>query len=126
VTVEQSRDNENRGLLQLVLHNDSDGPVHVRRLQLRSPGYRTVPGAVFDDAVRPGARTAFPVEPDDAVCRVAAPTGTAVVAGLLDCGSVREVRLPLPDTDPVLPRLNARPCAVERLERGVELGFSTG
>jgi hypothetical protein len=126
VTVEQSRDNENRGLLQLVVHNDGAEPVQVRRAQLRSPAYRAVPGAVFDEQVRPGTRTAFPVRFGDAVCDVEGAAGSVVVLGLREGGSVREARLPVPDGDPVLPRLHARACALERLERSAELEFSTG
>jgi hypothetical protein len=126
-TVEQSRDNENRGLFQLVLHNDGEVPVAVRRVQLRSPGYRVVAGTVFDDVVRPGRRIAFPVEHGAPVCAVEGPAGSVVVAGLRsDGGSTREVRLPVPDDDPVLPRLHARDCALERLGSEVDLALDPG
>jgi hypothetical protein len=124
VTVEQSRDNENRGLLQLVVRNDGDEPVRVRRAQLRSPGWAAAPPGVFDDEIRPGRRIAFPVPFGEPRCEVDRPDGSVVVAGLTDGGSVREVRLPVPDDDPVLPRLHARACALEQLDRDTDLGFS--
>jgi hypothetical protein len=126
LSVEQSRDNENRGLVQLVVANDGTEPVTVRRVQLRSPGYRPVPAAVFDDVVRPGSRTAFPVPLGEPDCRVDGTDGSAAVLGLRDGGSVQEVRLPVPEDDPALPRLHARACAVERVGRAADVAFSTG
>jgi predicted small lipoprotein YifL len=126
VTVEQSRDNENRGLVQVVVTNDGSAPVVVRRVQLRSAAYRPVPAAVFEEQVRPGSRTAFPVPLGEPDCAADGTDGSTAVVGLRDGGSVREVLLPVPDDDPVLPRLHARACAVERVGRAADVTFSTG
>ena len=124
VAVEQSRDNENRGLLQLVVTNDGSTPVVVRRAALRSPGYRAAPGGVFDDVVRPGGRTAFPVPLGEADCRRTT-SGSAAVVGLREGGTVREVLLPVPADDPVLPRLHGRACALEEVAAAVDLALTT-
>ena len=122
-TVEQSRDNENRGLVQLVVHNDGAQPVAVRRVHLRSPAYDQVPPGVFADELGPGERTSFPVPLGAARCDGDGTAGSTVVVGLLDGGTVQEVALAVPQDDPVLPRLHERSCALERLRDAVDVRF---
>ena len=119
-TVEQSRDNENRGLLQLVVRNDGDEPVRVRRVELRSDGWERVPPSTYDQEVGPGTRTAFPAGYGAVDCGARA-AGSEVLVGLQDGGRVREVRLPVPASDPVLPRLHERACALEAVRAAVDV-----
>ncbi len=126
VRLEQSRDNENRHLLQVVLTNDGDAPFEVARLQLRSSGYGEVPPTVRSDVVRPGLRTAFPVEYGRADCRRDAPGPTSVVVGRRTADGLVDVRLPVPDDDPLLPRLHRRECDLVRLAEAVQVGFAPG
>lgn len=121
--VEQSRDNENRRLLQLVVVNDGEDVVRVRQARLDSEAYAQVPPAVFDQQVRPGSRTAFPVPYGDVRCGDE-PAGASVVLGLADGGSVREVRVPVPDDASVLPRLHRRDCALAALAETVDVALT--
>lgn len=121
--VEQSRDNENRRLLQLVVTNEGDDVVQVRQARLASKAYAQVPPAVFDQQVRPGSRTAFPVPYGDVRCGDE-PAGASVVLGLADGGSVREVRVPVPDEASVLPRLHQRDCALAALAEAVDVALT--
>lgn len=121
VRLEQSRDNENRHLLQVVLTNDGAAPVEVVRLQLRAPGWVEVAPTVRSDVVRPGRRIAFPVEYGAAVCER---DGAArVVVGHRTGGGLQELDLLVPADDPLLPRLHRHECAVRALGEAVEIAF---
>ena len=126
VHLEQSRDNENRHLLQVVLTNDGDEPLEVARLQLRAAGYGEVAPTVRDDVVRAGTRTAFPVQYGRADCRRGGPGSTSVVVGRRTADGLVDVRLPVPDDDPLLPRLHRRECDLVRLADAVQVGFAPG
>lgn len=126
VSLGQSRDNENRHLLQVVLANDADAPLDVVRLQLRSPGYSEVAPTVRSDAVRPGRQIAFPVEYGRADCRRGGPGPTSVVVGRRTADGLVDVRLPVPDDDPLLPRLHRRECDLARLAEAVQVAFTPG
>ena len=117
-TVEQSRDNEDRRLLQLVLRNAGPTPIRVVGAQLSSPGYRTVAARAFDDEIAPGSQIAFPVPYGEPVCDVAGPAPSDVVATL--AGGV-EARVRVPDGDPLLPRLHRRDCALQRVRAAVQV-----
>jgi hypothetical protein len=122
-SVEQSRDNENRHLLQLVLHNGGGDGLQVLRLQLHSPAYREAPAKAFDQPLAAGQTIAFPVPYGDVVCS-ARPRGTAVTAVLKDGDGTREVRLQVPDGDAFLPRRHDRDCALERVRAAVDVRFT--
>jgi hypothetical protein len=121
VALEQSRDNENRHLLQVVLTNDGAAPVEVVRLQLRAPGWTGVPPTARTDVLRPGRRLAFPVDYGTAVCGRDGPA-TVVVGSRTDRG-LQETELVVPADDPLLPRLHARECDLRALAEAVEVAF---
>lgn len=121
--LEQSRDNENRGLVQVVVTNDGDAPVRVRGVRLDSPGYEPVAVAPFDQEVRPGSRTAFPVDDGEAVCD-GGTSGSGAVLALAEAEGTRQVRLAVPDDDPVLRRLHARACALQRIGDTVDIALT--
>lgn len=123
VALEQSRDNENRHLIQVVLTSTGAAPVAVERLQLRAPGFTDVAPTVRADVLRPGRRLAFPVAYGAADC---ARSGSArVVVGHRTTDGLRETTLPVPADDPLLPRLHRRECDLRRLARAVDIGFGS-
>ena len=124
VRIEQSRDNENRHLLQVVLTNDGPEPVDVVHLQLRAPGFVDVPPTVRSDVVRTGQRTAFPVAYGAADCGERG--ATRVLLGYRAGGELREAELAVPPDDPLLPRLHARECALAELARTARIAFAPG
>jgi len=122
VALEQSRDNENRHLLQVVLTNHGRLPVEVVRLQLRAPGFVDVPPTVRTDVVRPGRRIAFPVAYGAADC---ARNGEArVVLGHRTPEGVHDAVLVVPADDPLLPGLHERECALAELAETAEIAFA--
>lgn len=121
VRLEQSRDNENRHLLQVVLTNDGRTPVEVVRLQLRAPGWTGVAPTARTDVVRPGRRLAFPVTYGTALCGREGPA--TVVVGSRTDGGLQELELRVPDDDPLLPRLHRRECALRELAAAVDVAF---
>jgi hypothetical protein len=122
VRLEQSRDNEDRHLLQVVLTNSGREPVEVARLQLRAAGWSEVPPTVRSDVVRPGRRLAFPVDYGAADCR--RDGGARVVVGHRTPTGLREVELPVPDDDPLLPRLRRRECDLRAVADTAEVSFA--
>ena len=124
VHLEQSRDNENRHLLQVVLDNDGAAPVEVVRLQLRAPGWVDVAPTVRADVLRPCRRLAFPVDYGAAVCGRDGPA--RVVVGHRTDDGLRELELTVPADDPLLPRLHRRECALRALDEAVDVGFDDG
>jgi hypothetical protein len=121
--VQQSRDNETRHLLQAVLVNSGSAPVHVVSVQVRTPLYQPGAAKEYDDVVTPGQTTAFPVPYGDVVCGSDPAAGTSVVAVLREGSGTREVHLPVPASDPDLPRLHARDCTLDALRHAVDVGF---
>ena len=124
VSLEQSRDNENRHLLQVVLENPGPDDVEVVRLQLRGGGFVDVAPTVRGDVVRPGRRIAFPVAYGAADC--ARTTPARVVLGHRDGGVLRETVLDVPEDDPLLPRLRRRECDLEELATAAGMSFDEG
>ena len=124
VGLEQSRDNENRHLLQVVLTNDGAQPVDVVRLQVRAPGFVDVPPTVREHAVPPGRRIAFPVAYGAADCARSGPA--EVVVGHRTADGLQEAALAVPTDDPLLPRLHARECALAELAETAEVAFAPG
>ena len=122
VSLEQSRDNENRHLLQVVLDNPGPGEVEVVRLQLRGGGFTGVAPTVREDVLRPGRRLAFPVAYGGADCARATPA--QVVLGHREGGELREVVLDVPEDDPLLPRLRRRECDLAELASAAALSFA--
>lgn len=118
VSLEQSRDNENRHLIQVVVRSDG-GPTTVTSLQLRGGGFTTVPPTQrVPELVDSGTETAFPTAYGTAVCSgTVAPTTVA----LGTTTGRRELTLP---TDALLPRLRARECALDRLAEAVRLSLA--
>jgi hypothetical protein len=121
VSLEQSRDAENRHRLQVVLHNPGPDDVEVVRLQLRGGGFVDVAPTVRSDVLRPGRRIAFPVAYGAADC--ARTTPAQVVLGHRDGGGLREAVLDVPEDDPLLPRLRRRECDLAALAEAAELSF---
>ena len=121
VSLEQSRDNENRHLLQVVLDNRGPDDVEVVRLQVRGGGFVDVAPTVREDVLRPGRRLAFPVAYGAADC--ARTTAARVVLGHRDGGALREVELDVPADDPLLPRLRRRECDLAELADAAQLSF---
>lgn len=124
VVLEQSRDNENRHLLQVVLTDEGPEPVDVVRLQLRSPAFSGVAPTVREDVLAPGRRLAFPIGYGVADCRGRGPA--TVVVGYRAGGSLREVAVPVPADDPLLARLQDRECRLGELSRAASLSFAPG
>ena len=122
VSLEQSRDNENRHLLQVVLDNSGPQDVEVVRLQLRGGGFVDVAPTVREDVLRAGRRLAFPVAYGAADCRRTAPA--RVVLGARDGEALREVVLDVPPDDPLLPRLRRRECDLAELADVAGLAFA--
>lgn len=120
--LEQSRDNENRHLLQVALSNDGAEPVEVVRLQLRSPAFTDVAPTVRVDVLAPGRRLAFPIAYGAADCRG---SGRAtVVVGHRRNGVLHEAGLDVPADDPLLTRLHERECRLAALARTAALSFT--
>lgn len=122
VSLEQSRDNENRHLLQVVLDNPGPDAVEVVRLQLRGGGFVDVAPTVREDVLRPGRRLAFPVAYGRADCDRTTPA--QVVLGHREGAALREVVLDVPDDDPLLPRLRRRECDLAALADAAALSFA--
>ena len=122
MSLEQSRDNENRHLLQVVLDNRGPQEVEVVRLQLRGGGFTDVAPTVREDVLRPGRRIAFPVAYGAADCRRTTPA-RVVVAHRVD-GALREAVLDVPEDDPLLPRLRRRECDLAELADAAGLSFA--
>ena len=121
VSLEQSRDNENRHLVQVVLDNPGQEELDVVRLQLRGGGFTDVAPTVREDVLRAGRRLAFPVAYGAADCRRTTPA--RVVVGHRVDGALREVVLDVPDDDPLLPRLRGRECDLAGLADAATLSF---
>ncbi len=121
VSLQQSRDDENRHRLQVVLEHEGPGEVEVVRLQLRGGGFVDVAPTVREDVVRPGRRLAFPVAYGAADCDRATPA--RVVLGHREDGVLREAVLAVPEDDPLLPRLRRRECDLEALADAAGLSF---
>lgn len=121
VSLEQSRDNENRHLLQVVVDNRGPDDVEVVRLQVRGGGFVDVAPTVREDVLPPGRRLAFPVAYGAADCARRAPA--RVVLGHRDGGALREVELDVPADDPLLPRLRRRECDLAELADAAQLSF---
>ena len=122
VVLEQSRDNENRHLLQVALRNDGAEPVEVVRLQLRSPAFTGVAPTLREDVLAPGRRLAFPVAYGAADCRGSGPA--TVVVGHRRDGVLHEAELDVPADDPLLTRLHERECRLAALGRTAALSFA--
>ena len=122
VALEQSRDNENRHLLQVALRNDGAEPVEVVRLQLRSPAFTGVAPTLREDLLAPGRRLAFPVAYGAADCRGSGPA--TVVVGHRRDGVLHEAELDVPADDPLLTRLHERECRLAALGRTAALSFA--
>ena len=122
VALEQSRDNENRHLLQVVLTNDGPEPVEVVRLQLRSPAFVDVAPTAREDVLGPGRRLAFPIPYGAADCRGSGPA--TVVLGYRRDGGLGEVELAVPVGDPLLARLHGRECRLAALGRTASLSLT--
>lgn len=95
VSLDQSRDLENRHLLAVGLVNEGDTPVQVVRLQLRSGAWSTVAPTVREELLAPGRRLAFPLTYGRADCRGSGPA--LVVVGYRRDGVLREARVRVPD-----------------------------
>ena len=121
VSLEQSRDNENRHLLQVVLENPGPDDVEVVRLQLRGGGFVDVAPTVRGDVVRPGRRIALPVAYGAADC--ARTTPARGVLGHRDGGVLLDAVLDVPEDDPLLPRLRRRECDLAELAAAAGLSF---
>ena len=122
VVLEQSRDNENRHLLQIALSNDGAEPVEVVRLQLRSPAFTGVAPTVREDVLAPGRRLAFPIAYGAADCRGRGPA--TVVVGHRRDRVLHEAGLDVPADDPLLTRLHERECRLAALGRTAALSFT--
>lgn len=123
VSLDQSRDLENRHLVAVRLVNEGPDPVEVVRLQLRSDAWSSVPPTVRPEVLAPGQRLAFPVAYGAADCAVEAPA--TVVVGYRRDGVLREARVPVPADDPLLPRLHARECDLAALARTADLALGS-
>lgn len=121
VTLDQSRDLENRHRIAVRLVNDGGEDVEVVRLQLRSDAWSSVAPTVREELLGAGRRLAFPVDYGTADCRRSGPTD--VVVGYRRDGALQEARVRVPDDDPLLGRLHARECALAALARDVDLSF---
>ena len=124
VALEQSRDNENRHLLQVAVTNQGGQPVQLVRLQLRSPRFVPVAPTVREDVLAPGDRLVLPVTYGAADCRGRGPA--EVVVGHRVDGVLREHDVPVPADDPLLPRLHERECRLAELARSASLSFAPG
>lgn len=124
VGLDQSRDLENRHLLAVRLVNDGGAPVQVVRLQVRGRSWTTVPPTVREEVLEPGSALAFPVAYGVADCAQDGPS--TLVVGYRRDGSLHEARVRVPASDPLLPRLHARECALAALGRTASVSFSPG
>ncbi len=123
VSFAQSSDSENRHVLDLTVRNDGSRPLRVARLQLQTPLYAGAAPTRFDDDVRPGSATTFPVPYGAADCRPEDRPGRVVV-GAADGAGVRELRVRVPAGEPILTRLHRQECRLSRLSRQVDLSFA--
>ena len=121
VALEQSRDNENRHLLQVVLTGTGDEPVDVVRLQVRSPRFVDVAPTVRQDVLTRGRRIAFPIAYGPADCDGEGPA--TVVLGHRTADGLQEHVLRVPD-DPTLPRLQRRECDLRELADSASIAFA--
>ncbi len=124
VSLDQSRDLENRHLLAARVTNDGGEPVDVVRLQVRSGAWSTVAPTVREETLAPGRRLAFPVPYGAADCRSAG--AASLVVGYRRDGALQEAVVPVPAEDPLLPRLHRRECDLAALGRAADVGFAPG
>ncbi|MEV0128287.1 hypothetical protein AB0H83_07445 [Dactylosporangium sp. NPDC050688] len=129
VELTQGRVDEVRHTVQISMHNDGPTKVTVERVELQAPSFKGV-GPVTVDAPLPvgGLRVDVPVSYGTGICpgdelkpRSAA---SHVAFGVrTEDGKLHDVRLPLPDPDPMLDKLLAIDCQQAYLDRQVTLTF---
>ncbi|GAB3857783.1 hypothetical protein ACFPIJ_18490 [Dactylosporangium cerinum] len=129
VELTQGRVDEVRHTVQISMHNDGPAKITVERVELQAPSFKGV-GPVTVDAPLPvgGLRVDVPVSYGTGVCQgdELKPRSAAshVTFGVrTGDGKLHDVRLPLPDPDPMLDKLLAIDCQQAYLDRQVTLTF---
>jgi hypothetical protein len=129
VELTQGRVDEVRHTVQISMHNDGPAKITVERVELQAPSFKGV-GSVPVDAPLPvgGLRVDVPVSYGTGVCQgdELKPRSAAshVAFGVrTEDGKLHDVRLPLPDPDPMLDKLLAIDCQQAYLDRQVTLTF---
>ncbi len=124
--VEQSRFEEARRRLTVVVRNDGSGPVRIEALALRAAAFAPLPEASRDSRIAAGGdRLAMIVDYGPARCDGPSqgPTEVAVRARSAD-DRPQELRLPLGSSAALLERLHRDECAVAAVRRAVDLRFA--
>lgn len=129
VELTQGRVDEVRHTVQISMHNEGPAKITVERVELQAPSFRGV-GPVTVDAPLPvgGLRVDVPVSYGTGICQgdELKPRSAAshVAFGVrTEDGKLHDVRLPLPDPDPMLDKLLAIDCQQAYLDRQVTLTF---
>jgi hypothetical protein len=129
VALTQGRVDEVRRTVQVAMNNDGPARITVVRVELQAPSFKGV-GPVPVDAPLPvgGLRVDVPVPFGTGVCdgvqiRPRSAASHVALGVRTEDGRIHDVRLPLPDPDPMLDKLLAIDCRQAFLDRQVALSF---
>ncbi len=125
--VEKPRYLATRPMLQVIRRNAGTSPAQVERLQLVTPGFAPRTPTVRDATLPPGRRVDIPIAYGRARCDASAaaspdePLIMVQVRG--EESEVRELRVPLPQPNETLDRLQDIACRQRAVRQGLDLGF---
>lgn len=129
VELTQGRVDEVRHTVQISMHNDGPAKITVERVELQAPSFKGV-GPVPVDAPLPvgGLRVDVPVSYGTGVCqgdelKPRSAASHVAFSVRTEDGKLHDLRLPLPDPDPMLDKLLAIDCQQAYLDRQVTLTF---
>ncbi len=129
VELTQGRVDEVRHTVQISMHNEGPAKVTVERVELQAPSFKGV-GPVAVDAPLPvgGLRVDVPVSYGTGICqgdelKPRSAASHVAFAVRTEDGALHDLRLPLPDPDPMLDKLLAIDCQQAYLDRQVTLTF---
>lgn len=128
-SVVQLRSDEPLQRVEVAVHNVGDQDVRVVRLRLRIPGFQTPPGISKDSPIPASQVVNLPVPYGSVACPPEGPPqiGTPRVTLDVHVGAdltTRRVTFAAGDRDGLLQRIATRSCAVEAIQRQVDLRFS--
>jgi hypothetical protein len=121
--VQQYREDEVAGRLQIGLTNLTASTVQVKSVQLKWPGLETQPATVIDYALSPGVRADLATPLGSARCSGPAPAATSARVTVVLSGSNRVEDLPVVQSDDVLRRVYATACEQEYLAERLSVSF---
>ncbi|GAA1012445.1 hypothetical protein Aple_007250 [Acrocarpospora pleiomorpha] len=115
--------------MRVAVTNTTTTPVYFSELQVLSDSFETMPPKRVDMALTRTLRTDFPIPYGPARCHpttIPAPKPAVIVARLrVGDEPLREVRYPIPATDPLLARLVKSECAQFILKQAIDVSFGS-